>query len=713
MPKEIPGKKDAQIRINQLKEKIWKANKAYFNDSEEIVPESVRDQLKQELIALEKEFPDLITKDSPTQRVGAPLDGKLPKVEHKNRKFSLEDAFEAEDLREFDTRVKKFLRKDEIEYSVEYKIDGINITLWYENGILTKALTRGNGTFGEDVTHTIRTARNIPLSLPEPFTIEVGGECYISQKKFAKINEKSQENFANARNLAAGTVRQLDPEIAHQRSLEALLYDAHFSEPHPEVKTQSDLFTFFSQNNLPHQKIPGIFQNIEDVISFCESMNEKNTRIINDIEIDGLVIKVHDLELRKRLGHTAKTAKYAIAWKFPAEQKYTKLLDIHFQVGRTGAVTPVAILEPVHIAGSTVSRATLHNKDEILRKKIQIGDTVIIRKAGDIIPEVLEPIEDMRDGSETEIVFPTHCPECNQELNAEEIVHRCTNPNCPAKKQESLIFFAEKLKIDGLGRKTVEAMLELELIHTPADFWSLQALDLANLPGFKAKKITNLLEALEDKKQLTLSEIFAGLGIRHIGNENAKIIADFFQEKFGKIDLTGLLEIISQEKITSEDLLHQDGIGSTVAESFSEFIGSESTKKLFEKFLQNGIEILWEEKSTTTNPEISGKKFVITGTFESHSRDEIKKILTDQGGKILSAISKNTDVLLAGEKAGSKLKKAEELEIEIWKEEKFLGFVNTSPDLKKQNPKNKSGLLSEQKIPEKKEPPSAVQERLF
>lgn len=709
---------EAQQKIEQLKQQIWKANHAYFNEDTEIVPESVRDQFKQELIALETQFPELITPDSPTQRVGAPLAGKLPKVEHKERKYSLQDAFEPEDLRDFDERIKRFLRTEDIQYSVENKIDGLNITLWYQDGVLTKALTRGDGKIGEDVTHSIRTIRNVPLTLPDPITAEFGGECFIRRSNFEKIREKNpDENFANPRNLAAGTVRQLNPEVAANRNLELSLYDAnlhtvdqkHLDQKITQLETQSDLFTFFQEQHLPAAKNPRIFSNIEDVIDYCQAANQKNERIADDIEIDGLVIKVHNLNLRKRLGYTAKTAKYAIAWKFPAEQKYTRLIDVHFQVGRTGAITPVAILEPVHLAGSTVSRATLHNKDEIERKNIKLGDTVIVRKAGDIIPEVLEPILDMRDGDETNIQFPTHCPECQTELNTEEIVARCIHPNCPAKKSESLIFFADKLNIDGLGRKTVEALLELELIHTPADLWRLKPLDLANVPGFKAKKIENLITALEKKKQLTLSTIIAGLGIRHIGTENAKIFADFFREKFQEPSLEKITTSI--ETITADELLHLDGIGAKVAESFWNFLSEETTKKLFTDFLELGLTLLWETKKSAKNIHITGKKFVITGTFEQFSRDEIKKMVTDNGGKILSAVSKNTNILLAGEKAGSKLKKATELEIEIWDESIFQEKIqqklpNTSQ--KQTSEKKPADFLEIQK-----ELPTAAQESLF
>lgn len=674
------NKKEAEKRIIKLREKILEANQAYFNENREIVPESVRDQLKKELISLERDFPELITPNSPTQRVGAPLTSKLPKITHKSRKFSLADIFEATEAREFDTRVKKFLKTDQIEYSCELKLDGINVTIWYENGKLVRAVSRGDGKIGEDITHTIRTCKNLPLQLPHDVDLEVSGECFIAKQNFEKVNGKSREIFANSRNLTAGTVRQLDPQIAAARYLQIFLYTlgkSEISRPakralsdknfNSKIENQTDLFNFFDQEGLPHESDFQVFDNIESVIKFCEQWSDRKFREKLWYDIDGIVIKVHDFALRERLGYTAKTAKYAVAWKFPAEEKYTKLLNIHFQVGRTGAITPVGILEPVEIAGSTVSRATLHNADEISRKKIMIGDTVIIRKAGDIIPEILEPIEDLRTGEEVEIKFPRNCPECESELDSSEKITRCLNKNCPARHRENLLYFAKTLKIDGLGEKTINAMIELDLIHSPIDFWKLDQFDLVQLPGFKFKKVENLLMSLEKRKKLTLSEIFAGFGIRLIGAENAKMFASFFQDKFGDFEITNFLE--NSAKVTLAQLILIDGVGDKVAESFYQFLNEKRTQKLFKEMVGLGIELLWEEKFE--GGVFDKQRIVITGSFAGISRDEIKKIIIQNGGKVSSQVSSATDILLAGEKAGSKLKKAEELGIEVWNEEKF------------------------------------------
>jgi DNA ligase (NAD+) len=673
-------KNEAQKRIEKLREKLWEAIKAYFNENREIVPESVRDQMKKELIELETQFPEFMDANSPTQRVGAPLSGKLPKITHKSSKYSLGDVFDAEELREFDERVKRFLKVEKVEYSCEVKIDGINVTLWYEKGVLVKAVTRGDGKIGEDITHSIRTCENLPTQLSEPLTMEVSGECFIAQKDFEDIvqnpgSKVPEPGFKNPRNLAAGTVRQLDPKVAESRHLRMFLYElsSNSAEFELEVTNQKSMFEFFDKLNLPHEKEFEVFSNIEKVIKFCEQWSDPEYRKDVWYPIDGIVVKVHDFGLRRRMGYTAKTAKYAVAWKFPAEEKYTKLLDVHFQVGRTGAVTPVGILEPVDISGSTISRATLHNEGEMKRKKVMIGDTVIVRKAGEIIPEILAPINDLRNGSETKIAFPSNCPECGIKLDRDEIIARCENGKCPARHRESLYHFAKILKIDGLGEKTIDALLELDLITTPASLWKLDQYDLAMVPGFKHRKVFNLLDSLIARKYLTLTEIFSGLGIRHVGAENAKLFADFFRGKFGEFKLKKLMSHAATLK--ADDFLHVDGIGEKVALSFFDFLQEDRTAHLFDTFVDVDVDILWEEVKDLSSLPFSGQKFLITGSFEAFSRDELKKIITDNGGKILSSVSSNVDVLVAGEKAGSKLTKADELGVTVWNEDTFCGKV--------------------------------------
>ena len=670
---------EAQQKVSQLRLQITEANQAYFNENREIVPESVRDQLKQELIALETEYPELITSDSPTQRVGVPLSGKLPKVTHKTPKYSLSDAFSDEELREFDERVKRFLKADNIEYSCELKIDGLNITLWYEQGKLVKALTRGDGKVGEDVTHSIRTCENVPLTLSESVDLEVAGECFIGKSDFETIRKTHpEENFANPRNLCAGSVRQLDPSVAGGRRLRLFLYECgQIPNSKFQILNQKTLFQFFDNLGLPHEKEYEVFDSIEGVIKFCHKWTDKKKREGLFYEIDGIVVKVHDFALRRRLGYTAKAAKYAIAYKFPAEEKYTKLLDVHFQVGRTGAVTPVAILEPVEISGSTVSRATLHNAGEIERKNVMIGDTVIIRKAGEIIPEVLEPILKFRPQEAVPIIFPKNCPECDEVLDTSEIVTRCHNKDCPARHRQNLIYFAHMLKIDGLGKKTIEALLDFELIHSPVDLWKLKPLDLAQLPGFKAKKIKNLIEALEVKKSISLTEIFTGLGIRLVGAENAKMFAHFVRDQFGEVSIDEFCKKL--KGISLEALIDIDGIGEKVAKSFFDFINSERGEKIFADFALVKVQLIWSQ-GREGKLVFEGKKFVITGSFEGVSRDELKRIIGDQGGKVLSAVSGNVDVVLVGESAGSKQKKAQELGLKIWDEKDVNRWLLMSRD---------------------------------
>jgi len=705
-------KTEAKIRIQKLKNQIWEANQAYFNGNCEIIPEGVRDQLKQELIQLETDFPDLITADSPTQRVGAPLDGKLGKIAHKSRKFSLADAFDAEELRDFNTRVKRFLkedgrgenqnvkikdRNDNVKckknfplpdtascgcdkgigfFSTELKIDGLNVTLWYKNGMLEKAITRGDGIAGEDVTHTIKTCENLPLRILYTGDLEVAGEVFIAKKDFENIQKKfPDEDYKNPRNLAAGTVRQLDPAIAKERKLRIFLYELGQHHPELNIQNQQDFFSWLDTQHLPHESELVVHPDIESAISYCENITEKNIRETHWYDTDGVVIKVHDFALRKQLGYTAKTARFAIAYKFPAEEKYTRITDVHFQVGRTGAITPVAILEPIDIAGSTVSRATLHNVEEVERKGVRIGDMVVVRKAGDIIPEVVAPLADMRDGTETAINFPRNCPSCQQVLNTSETVWRCDNRDCEARAEEGLFYFANQLDIEGLGTKTVEALLELELIKNPADFWALSATDLSMLPGFKTKKIHNLLAQLEKAKTLPFWLLLAGMGIRLVGGEMAKLLTDFWREKFGIFTISEFLHAIESDETALENIESVHGIGPKCAKNVQIYFRDNNHIQLWKKFIAHGITLEWKEK--ISNSEFAEKNFLVTGTFSTWGRKEIEQYLEDNGGKILSSVSTNLDILLVGENPGSKIEKAQKIntktpgKIEIWNEEKI------------------------------------------
>ena len=663
--------KAAKKRISQLRLELDAANESYFDRDENRVPEPVRDQLKKELISLETDFPELSESDSPTQKVGTKLSSKLPKLAHKTRKFSLADVFERSELIEFDARVKRFLKIEQISYSVEVKIDGLNITIWYQNGELQKAITRGDGQMGEDVTHCIRTIKSLPENLGENLNLEISGEVFIQKSDFWRV-KKSDPNskFKNPRNLAAGTVRQLDAAVAAARNLKIFLYDLGQNNLKKKPQTQSELFTFFDQKKIPRAPDLKVFNGknaIEKVADFCEKMSE-NLELLEqkNYSIDGLVIKVHDFEPRARLGHTAKTAKYAVAWKFPATEKYTQLRKIHFQVGRTGKITPVAILQPVEISGSSVSRATLHNFDEIVRKEIQLGDWVIVRKAGEIIPEILAPIKNMREGTERKIEMIKTCPDCTKKLFKIGPEHFCKNQKCPARQRQNLFYFAQILKIESLGPRTIDGLIELGAVQSPPDFWKLTEIDLAPLPLFREKKIQNLLANLQARKNLTLAEFFTGSGIELVGAQSAGIFAEFFRAHFGEFSLAELNKKIDQ--ISLSDLENLDGVGEKVAKSFFGFVRSGAGKKLFADFAAQNLQIFWPPKTTASAP-LSGKNVVITGSFEKFSREEIKKKITDRGAKVLSAVSKNANILICGQKPGSKLKKAIEIgEIEIWQE---------------------------------------------
>ncbi len=662
----------AKNRIETLRQQINKWNAAYFNDNTTLFPESVRDQLKKELIDLETHYPQFITQDSPTQRVGVVLDSKLPKVIHTQRRYSLSDVFDAQELLDFDLRVKRFLKVDELQYSCELKIDGIHIVVRYENGVLTQALTRGDGVQGEDVTHTIRTCENIPLKLPLPLSLEIMGECFITRQDFENINRNLpvDNKFANARNLAAGSVRQLDPSVAHDRHLRMFFYDTVNTDQ--DINNQTDLFAFFDSMTIPYEKKFFVFSDIQSVLDFCLSWSDGLKR--NDIEydIDGIVVKVHDFSFRERLGSTAKTVKYAVAWKFPAEQKHTELLHVEFQVGRTGAITPVAVLKPVSISGSLVQKATLHTMDEVLRKDIRIGDTVLVHKAGDIIPEVIEPIVHLRSGKETNIDIPTHCPVCKSVLSTSEKVYRCENIHCEAQRKARLLYFVQTLDLEGLGEKTIIALYEKKLIQGFADFWKLDQHDLALLPGFKHKKVYNVLDVLESRKIFPLGQLLTALGIRNVGSETAEILAHFFIDTFGVLDLALLPEKVSTLSI--EDILSLDGIGETVAQHVYSFFNDPLTHILFSELSAVGIRfesvVVADEKQTP----LSGKKIVLTGTFQSMSRDELKQQIQKMGGKVLSAVSSQVDFVFAGDKAGSKKKKAEEISIPVLEESDVLSL---------------------------------------
>lgn len=705
----------AKQRIQALKEQIYANNEAYFKDSKNEVPEAVRDSLKKELIELENLYPELLTADSPTQVVGTSLDSRFQKVQHKSRKWSLSDAFSKDELLDFDERIKSFLRITEVEYICELKIDGLNITLWYENGKLVKALTRGNGVEGEDVTHTVSVINDVPATLNTLTNIEVGGEVFISKQSF----EKNGEGFANPRNMASGSVRQLDSTITKQRDLSMFCYalkfdgldetDSNASSTEQIISTQSDVLDYLQKHDFKVEKNRKICQNIDEVLNFCEHWATHRDNL--PYEIDGVVVKVNLKSYQKSLGYTGKVPRYAIAFKFPADQSSSVVNDIIIQVGRTGALTPVALLNPTLVDGSVVSRATLHNEDEIKRKDVRVGDTVIIQKAGDIIPEVVEVIKNLRPANSVPFIFPTNCPACDMAAFKDEgeAVLRCVNKGCMAVREESLIHFASKeaFNIDGMGEKVVKQLITSTLLSSPADIFKLKRSDLMNLPLFKDKKADNLLSSIEQSKVNHLHRFIFALGIRHVGIQTAeeisKVILSKFIEQGGvftnpkeEISVTGDIQqtLFDEGKTTTtvkledlltvedvfgvlkslslEDLQNIDGIGNKVANSLFDWLNSEHGNHILESLMTVGILL---KPFKPVSKKLSGLSFVLTGTLETITRDQAKELIKQNGGKIQSDVGGDTDYLVCGQKAGSKLTRANQIGTKILTELQFLDFV--------------------------------------
>ncbi|MBI5155995.1 NAD-dependent DNA ligase LigA [Candidatus Peregrinibacteria bacterium] len=715
---------EAESRIGKLREEIWRLNRAYFIEDKSDVSEDVRDALKQELIKLEKEFPELITPDSPTQRVGAPLDGRLPKVKHLTPKESLMDAFSYEELEEWLELMQRFLGKADAEFEIicELKIDGLNISLIYElekseqretNQRATyryaRAVTRGNGIEGEDVTHTVRTIESVPLTLTLPKTkdaprfLEIGGEVFMTKQALAKVNKDLDEadRFANPRNAAAGTVRQLDPKAAAERDLRMFCYSLDSGAADAfEIKKQQGLMEFLDEAGLPVHRGWKIVKNLRQVQALFEKIGKERETL--PFDIDGLVLKVNDRRTQRELGSTAKAPRWARAYKFPAEEKTAQVLDIVLQVGRTGAITPVAHLSPVLIAGTTVTRATLHNEDEIGRLDVRIGDTVIVRKAGDIIPEVMQVLTNLRTDGTKPFHFPKKCPSCGTELIREvgEVAHRCPNPRCSAVQQERLEHFVSRyaFNIEGLGKETIEALLRSGFIDDPADIFNLTAEDLMQLPLFKDKKTENALRNIERAKQVPLERFLFGLGIRHVGRETADLLARRIawphrkltvKEKnvsaqttlFGAEEIERTVHAVRPSDVQKtirrlgpEAIAALNGIGDVVAEALSGWVEDDETEPLLQKMEEAGVVCLQTE-AAGSKQIFADKVFVLTGTLPTLSREDARQMIKDRGGKVSGSVSKQTDYVLEGDDAGQKHDDAVKLGIEILHEEQFRSML--------------------------------------
>lgn len=680
-------KKEIKERIEKLREKIKELNYQYFILNRSEVSEAVRDSLKLELKQLEERFPEFITPDSPTQRVGAPLSGKFEKVAHLTPKKSLGDLFSLQELDEWEEKIKKLLPQSEvIHYLCEFKIDGLNITLHYKDGFLEKAVTRGDGQMGEDVTHTVKTIESVPLKLNEDVDLEVTGEVYISKEDFQKINEeqlsKGEETFENPRNTAAGTVRQLDPAIAASRKLSAFFYEIGENNLEGTPRRQQNVLERLMDLGLPVNTHFHYCENLQDVKGFLEKAGKMREKL--PYEIDGVVIKVNEKAQQQILGFTAKVPRFAAAYKFPAEQSTTRILDIHVQVGRTGALTPVAVLSPVRVAGSTISRATLHNEDELRRKDIKIGDTVIVQKAGDVIPEIVQVLSDLRNGSEKDFKFPTLCPVCNSRVERKEgeSAIRCSNPDCFAQDRERFIHFATVMDIDGLGEKIIDLLLEAQLIDELADIFKITRDDLMGLPLFKEKKTDKLLAAINSVKKTSLERFLFALGIRHVGEETAIELANYFKQEMSGSTLieqktirtiNGLL--LAVQEMSKDKLLEIEGFGDKLSEEIIAWFKMERNLETLKKLEEIGIEFIEEEKEISL--KFKGMSFVVTGTLKNMSRDQAKERIRQNGGKVVGSVSSKTSYLLMGEneKASTKEKDAKKNNVKIISEEEFLKMI--------------------------------------
>ena len=657
--------KDLQNLLNQY------AYEYYVLDQPS-VPDAEYDKLLRELIEIEEQFPELQTPDSPTQRVGGEILTMFNKVQHAIPMLSLGNAFDEQDLRDFDRRVRQGVG-DNVAYVCELKIDGLAVSLIYEDGLLVRGATRGDGTTGEDITSNLKTIRSLPIRLNEPVSLEVRGEAFMPKKSFEALNkarkEKEEEPFANPRNAAAGSLRQLDPKIAASRNLDVFLYGiANVGDT--GIRAHSEGLDYLEKLGFKANKERRRVDSIEGDIDYVKSWVEKRPDLPYDI--DGIVIKVDSLDQQAELGTTAKSPRWAVAYKFPAEEVVTTLKAIELSVGRTGVVTPTAILEPVQVAGTTVGRASLHNEDLIREKDIKIGDKVVIKKAGDIIPEVVNVLAEQRTGEEAEFHMPTHCPECGSELVRieGEVALRCINPKCPAQIREGLIHFVSRdaMNIDGLGERVVSQLFAEELIKDVADIYKLTREQLLALERMGEKSVNNLLSAIEATKDNSLEKLLFGLGIRLVGAKAAKTLA----QEFGTMD--------TLMQATKEELTAINEIGDKMADSIVTFFDSDEVSELISELKAVGVNMEYKGPRKVTAEEsdsfFAGKTIVLTGKLEQMGRNEAKDKIEALGGNVAGSVSKKTDLVIAGEDAGSKLTKAESLGIEVWNEERMLEEFN-------------------------------------
>ena len=680
-------KNEAKTRIAKLIQEIDRHRYNYHVLDKETMSPAALDSLKNELFRLEQEFPDLITPDSPTQRVGGKPLAKFKKVEHSKPMLSLFDAFSEADIRDWEKRFKNYAEANDInlpkkiEYYCELKLDGLAITLKYQDGLLIEGATRGNGRVGEEVTQNIKTIESIPFQLKDRVkgVVEVRGEAIMLKSVLEKLNKYyikiGKAPLANTRNGAAGSIRQLDSKITAERKL--VFYEYDLVAP---VKTREEADAICQRWGFKTVKYNKVCQDLDEVLEFHHYWEKHRDKL--DYNIDGVVVKINDIDLWEKLGIVGKAPRYAMAYKFAAEQATTKILDVVWQVGRTGTLTPTAVLETVAVGGANISRATLHNLDEIRRLGLKIGDTVIIERAGDVIPKVVEIIPSLRSGREKNIVVPKNCPMCDSSVAQVpgEVAYRCTNKKCYAVTLRSLEHFVSKgaLDIDGLGPKIIEQLMNVGLVRSMADIYALKKVDLENLERFAEKSADNLIDAINSRRQITLSRFLYALGIRHIGEESARVLAKLVISRLGRhVEELSISELIKvMEKIDLEDLYKIEDFGPVVSQSIYDFFRDDHNLQILKKLEGHGVSLLIEKtKKTAKNSEVYEKTFVLTGSLTSLTREAAKAKIRELGGQIASAVGKKVDYVVAGVDPGSKYQEAQKLGVKIINESTFLKLI--------------------------------------
>ncbi len=657
-------KNKIEQRIKQLTEIINQANYEYYSLDKPTISDQEYDRYMGELQKLENQYPTLKKADSPTNRVGHEVISEFKKVIHEIPMLSLGNVFNEDEIMNFDEKVKKVVPNPK--YVAELKIDGLSVSLLYKNGELVRAATRGDGITGEDITHNVKTIKSVPLKIKQNIDIEVRGEIYMSKASFNKLN-KQGNSFANPRNAAAGSVRQLDSKIAAQRNLDCFIY--HLPDPEDyQIYTHYDALNFMKELGFTTNPNNKKINNIQELLEYIEYWTQNRSNL--PYEIDGIVIKVNDLHDQQRLGFTARCPKWATAYKFPAEEVLTRISKIICTVGRTGQVTPSADLEPVRLMGSVIKRATLHNEDYIKMKDIREGDIVAIKKAGDVIPEVVKVMTDRRNGSEPKYQMMTTCPICNTPLTRkqEEAAYYCPNKECPARWQEKLIHFTSRhaLNMEGFGERIIEDFYNKGLLTKYEDFYELKKYkeELKELEGFGEKSVRKLLDEIEKSKNVSLERLLVALSIRHVGTKTADILGKHYKN----------IDNIMNAKF--EDISEVKDIGPIIAKSVIDFFSEERNKELVNNLKKYGINTIYLKNINEEKTDFSNKTFVLTGSLERFTRDEAKEKIESLGGNVSTSVSQKTNVVIAGEEAGSKLKKAQELGLEIWNESKFINILS-------------------------------------